>query len=181
MKVSIECICPGRKHDKGDTIVLRDRLDFRTAIALRNSVAVLYAEEPEADLADVMAVLTDGYLTRGIESWTLRDKDNKPLPPSRSNIREYLLSNIEIAQDVGEVADELYQAAVMLPLLRRASQSLPDTPTTDSTSPTTTSSTKRQTKSKPSSTTTSLTVVTEATSSSLDGGSNLSPSSESAA
>lgn len=180
MKVEIPCICAGRKHEK-DTVVLRDRLDFRTAIALRNEVAVLYAEEPDAGLADVMAVLTDGYLTRGIESWTVRDKDNKPLAPSRANIRDVLMANMEAAETVGDAADDLYQAAVMLPLLRKASQSSPATPTSDSTSPTTPSSTKPPKPSKRSSTSTSLTVVTEATSSSLDGGSSLSPSSESAA
>lgn len=181
MKVEIPCLCQGRKHEKGDTVVLRDRLDFRTAIAMRNTVAVLYAEEPDADIADVMAALTDAYLTRGIESWTLRDKDGKAIPPSRANIRSVLMANQEAAEVVGDVADDLYQAMVMLPLLRKASQSSPATPTTDSTSPPTGSSTTTPKKSKRSSTSTSLTVVTEATSSSLDGASSLSPSSESAA
>lgn len=181
MDVSIDCLCAGRKHEKGDTVSLTDRLDFRTAIAIRNTVAVLYAEEPDADIADVMAVLTDAYLTRGIRAWTIRDKDGKPLPPSRANIRSVLMANQEAAETVGDAADELYQAAVMLPLLRKASASSPPTPTSDSTSPTTTSSTTSPKRSKRSSTSTSLTVVTEATSSSLDGGSSLSPSSESAA
>lgn len=179
MKVAIPCLCLGRKHD-GDTVVLRDRLDFRTAIAMRNTVAVLYAEEPDADIADVMAVLTDSYLTRGIESWTLRDTDNKPLPASRANIRAVLMAHQEAAEMVGDAADELYQAAVMLPLLRKASGSSPATPTGASTSPPTGSSTTPPKRSKRSSTSTSLTVVTEATSPSLDGDSNLSPSSVSA-
>lgn len=181
MKVEIPCICEGRKHDKGDTVVLRDRLDFRTAIALRNTVAVLYAEEPDADIADVMAVLTDGYLTRGIESWTLRSKDGKPVPVSRATIRDVLMVHQEVAESVGDVADDLYSPVVMLPLLRKASESLPATPTDDSTSPPTGPSTTHQKPSKRSSTSTSLTVVTETTSASLDGGSSLSPSSESAA
>ena len=181
MKVEIPCLCQGRKHDKGDTVVLRDRLDFRTSIAIRNTVAVLYAEEPDADIADVMAVLTDSYLTRGIESWTIRDKDGKPIPVSRANIREVLMANQEVAEAVGDVADDLYGPVVMLPLLRKASGSSPATPTDDSTSPTTGSSTTPPKRSKRSSTSTSLTVVTEATSPSLGGDSSLSPSSESAA
>jgi len=184
MDVSIPCICPPKGDEprhEADRISLRDTLDFRTAISLRNSVAILYAEEPDADLGDVMAVLTDGYLTRGIESWTLVDEKGKPVPVSRAAIRDRLLSNLEVAETVGDVADELYSPVVMLPLLRRASKSLPATPTEGSTSPTTPSSTARPRRSKRSSTSTSLTVVTEATSSSLVGDSSLSPSSVSAA
>ena len=184
MQVTIPCICG---HHEQDTITLRDRLDFRRAVALRNALALMYQEEPDAGFDDVLATLTDKYLQAGIESWSLQTTDAKerlvPLPVSYANIRDVLMAHIDEAMTVGDAADDLYTEAVMLPLLLRGQRSSSSTPTKPSTSQTKPSSDPRTRRkpSSPSSITTIPTVSTETTSSSLDGGSSLSPSSESAA
>lgn len=152
MKVQIECLCPGRQRHTTDTITLRDVLGFRDAIAIRNEVGMLYVNEPGAGLPDVLAVLTEAYLLRGVESWTLRDAKQQPIPVTRETITKHLLSNYDAAEKAGDAADELYREAVMLPLLRKASASSQPTPTDESTSAPTPSSTVLPMPSKRSST-----------------------------
>lgn len=181
--MNIPCICPPKdgapRHPDGDEITLRPALAFRQALAVRNSVGLLYATEPDAEMADVLAVLTEGYLLNGIESWTL--DDGKPIPVNNRTIREHLLSHVDIAMTIGDAADELYSEAVMSPLLAKASTLSPPTPTDESTSRTTGSSTTPRKQSKRSSITTIPTADTEMTSQSLDGVSSSSLSSTSAA
>jgi hypothetical protein len=183
--MNVPCLCPPKgdavRHPDGDEITLRDKLDFHAAITIRNSIAVLSSEEGGASVAEVLAVLTENYLLFGIETWTLVDAKAKPVPVSKAAIRELLLSHPDVAMDVGDEADELYAESVMLPLLQRASRSMPPTPTDGSTSQTTGSSTTRPKRSKRSSISTIPTAATVVTSSSLDGDSNSSPSSTSAA
>lgn len=182
MDVTIPCVCG--LHET-DTIVLRERLDFRRAVALRNALALMYQEEPDAGFDEVLATLTDKYLYAGIESWTLEEENDKgkrlPMPPSYANIRDHLLTHFDEAMTVGDAADDLYTEAVMLPLLARGSRSSGSSPTNASTSATKPSSTKPPKPSKPSSITTLPTAATEVTSRSLAGGSSSSPTSESAA
>jgi hypothetical protein len=71
---------------------------------------------------------------------------------------------------VGSVADDLYYEAVLAPLVREASSSLPPTPTTASTSVTNGSRRPRQKRSKPSSITTIRTAGTERMTASGGGG-----------
>lgn len=175
MKVQIACICPARQKHQHDTVTLREALPFRSAVAIRNEIGLLYLEEPGAGLADIIGVLQEAYLRHGIEAWTVRGKDGA-LPPSRENIDRLLLTNLEQAQIVGDAADELYREAVMLPLLRQVLTSSPDGQTSDTTSapeesstptasPTAepTPSTSRQRPSRPSSIITIPTAGIEAT------------------
>jgi len=182
MDVSIPCVCG--LHET-DTITLRDRLDFRRAVSLRNALAILYNDEPDAGFDEVLATLTDKYLLAGIERWTLEEENDKgkrlAVPLSYANIRDRLMTHFTEAMTVGDAADSLYTEAVMAPLLQRGRRSSPATPTNGSTSPKKPSSTRRPRPSKPSSITTIPTVATETTSSSLDGVSSSSPSSVSAA
>lgn len=180
--MNIPCICPtdgASRHPDGDEITLRPALDFRQALAVRNSIGLLYATEPDTEMADVLAVLTEGYILNGVESWTC--EDGKPIPINNRTIRDHLLTHIDTAMLVGDAADALYSEAVMSPLLAKASTLSPPTPTDESTSPTTGSSTTPRKPSKRSSITTIPTAGIEMTSQSLDGVSSSSLSSTSAA
>jgi hypothetical protein len=172
--VTIECICPPKadgspRHPAGDTVTLRERLDFRAALTARNTMVLVKTEDPDAGAAEILAALTETYLLVGVESWSLVDAKGKPVSVSRAAIREWLLSHPDIAMTVGNVADELYSAAVLLPLVALASTSSPPTPTNGSTSPPKQSSEKRPKPSKPSSITPFPTDATVTTSSSPDG------------
>lgn len=173
MDVRIECICPpsGGRHGH-DTVTLSDHLDFTSAVKVRNAISATYHDDPDAAYTDVLAVLTEVYLLCGIESWSLIGEDGKPLEAHRPNIRRYLLSNLLVAMEVGNAADDLYAEAVVLPLVRKALTSSPDTQTDESTSPPTGSTEQPPRRSSPSSTSTTPTVVTEETSSPLAGDSS---------
>jgi hypothetical protein len=184
MKVEIDCICPpradGEPRHAQDTVTLRETLDFRSVTAIRHGISLIERDE-ETYVSEVLAVLTEGYVLHGIESWSLVDAKGKPLPLSRQAIRETILSRVDVASVVGDAADEMYGPTVLLPLLQRASRSSSGMPMEPSTSHPTGSSKRRRTRSKPSSTTSSPTDATVTTSPSLAGVSNSSQTSESAA
>ena len=171
MDVPIPCLCPGTPHE-GDTVTLRDTLDFHAVTAIRHAVSFLEAEDTTAYTAEVLATLTEGYVFHGIASWTLVGDDGKPLPASRANIRERLLPDVLAASAVGDAADELYGEKVLLPLLVRASTSSATTPTETSTSPRTDSPKRPRTPSSPSSTTSTRTAATATTGTSPVGASS---------
>lgn len=162
MDVQVACLCPGTPHAQ-DTITLRDVLDFRTGKAIRYSVQLLDADE-RRDTALVLAILTEGYLLRGVESWTLVDELGKPVPVNQATITERLLSQPTEAEKVSDAADELYSGAVMVPLLAMGSPSSPTGPTEPSTSQTNGSAPKPPKRSKQSSTSTTRTGGTALTS-----------------
>jgi hypothetical protein len=183
MDVHIDCICPGTevRHPDGDTIVLKDKLDFVTATSIRKSLSFLESDDESARAAEVLATLVESYVLFGIATWTLIDEKGRAIPVKHSAIREHVLSKIEAASVIGDVADDLYKATVLLPLVLKASRSSPPSQINGSTSPPTALRTKRPKPSKPSSTSTSPTDATEMTSSSLDGVSSTSQKSVSAA
>ena len=186
--ITIACRCVGAPHEQ-DTITLRETLSPRDASAISKDIGVVRLEDPDATVGDILATLTEGYILRGIESWSLVDEDGKPLPVTKANIRDRILSDLEATMNVGDVADELYAEAVMLPLLRQASSSSrptqtensADTPEADSTSAPTDSGTTLPTPSTPSSTFTTPTADTGMTYGSPAGDSSFSPTSASAA
>ena len=180
--VAVTCLCPPKatgeaRHPAGDEITLRERLDFRAALTARNTMVLLKEEDPDVSSAEILAALTETYLVLGIESWSLVDAKGKPLPVSKAAIREVLLTKPDIAMEVGDAADALYSAAVILPLLARAQKSLPPTPINGSTSAKTPSLPKRPKPSKRSSITTIPTAATVTTSPSPAGDSSSSLSS----
>lgn len=182
MDTTIPCVCPPRadgavRHPDGDTVTLRERLDFRAALTARNTMVLLKTEDPDASAAEVLAVLTETYLLLGITGWSLVDAKNKPVEVSRAAIRDLLAEHPDEAMTLGDAADGLYSEAVILPLLARAQTSSPPTPISASTSAQTESSPKRPKPSKPSSTTTTPTAVTATTSPLRAGVSSSSPSS----
>ena len=184
--MEIRCVCPPKadgspRHDH-DEITLKEKLDFRSSIALRNALALASNEnDGELDFADILAILTERFIRYGIESWTVVDAKNQPMPVSQKAITDLILTDIDLATLIGDEADERYRAAALLPLIERGQTSSRSTQTTASTSPTTPSSTKPRTRSSRSSITSIPTAATETTSSSLDGDSSLSPKSVSAA
>lgn len=177
--MNVPCICPpdGTRHPDGDTITLRERLDFRSASTMRKVISLVYAEDPDASVADILAALTENYLLLGVQAWSLVDATGKPIEVSKPAIREHLLSHQEIAMEVGDAADELYSESVINPLVAKGSKSSPDMPMDASTSATTGTPVTAPTDSRPSSITTSPTDGTEMTSLSLVGASSSSPNS----
>lgn len=159
-EVAVSCLCPPKagevRHETGDTIRLRDRLDFFGASSVRNAAVVLKATDPGSQTAEVMAALTEAYILAGVESWTVQDDKGKPVECNRQTVREILLASVEDAMIVGEEADELY-GAVMRPLILRAFRPSRSSQTDESMSPTNGSQPKRPKRSPQSSTTTTRT------------------------
>ena len=184
MDVPIRCVCPptadGSPRHEGDTVTLRDTLGFREVTTIRNLAGTLDQEDP-LFVAEVLAALSEGYIVFGVASWTLVDDKGKPLPVNRAAIREHLLSDVEVAADVADAADELYGERVVLPLLTRASRSSRPTPTASSTARTRRSSEQRPTPLKRSSIGSSPTDATGTITTSPDGDSSSSRSSASVA
>jgi hypothetical protein len=179
MDVQIRCVCPGSPH-KEDRVTLRDTLDFHTATTIRKATAMVDNDDPRSRTAEVLAVLSEFYVLMGVRSWTLVDDKGRPLEVNQSAIRAHLLESPDVDRII-EAADDLYNEAILLPLLVRAGMYSPPTSTDGSTSAPTDSPPKPPKPSKRSSTSTTRTVGTDATSLSLVGVSNTSQSSKSAA
>jgi hypothetical protein len=169
VNIEIPCVCG--KHER-DEVTLRETLDFRAAVTLRNSAIVAKSENPDLTTAEVLALLSEQYLLVGIESWSLMAEDGKPLPVTRAAITERILSNPEVAIIIADVADDLFGAKVVLPLLVRASNSSPPGPTGASTSARTTGTSRRPKPSSRSSITSIPTGVTARISASPGGASS---------
>lgn len=179
--VPCRCLPDGTRHPEGDVVTLRDTLPFVQAQTARNAVLLLRNDDPDASVAEILAVLTEQYVLLGLDGWTLCGADGKPLDLTRAAVRDRILGDDVAASIVANAADDLYASKVMLPLLRGASTSSPHSPTTESTSPATGSEPMSPTPSSPSSTSTTPTAVTATTSKPRAGGSRSLPSSASAA
>lgn len=168
MTVEITCVCPptqeGKPRHLADRVELREKLDFRSALTARNAIALAKEEDDDISSAEILAVLTEHYLVLGISSWSLVDAKGKKVEPSRAAIRQFIAEHPDEAMEIGDAADALYSAAVILPLVARAQRSSQPTPTTGSTSATTDSSPRPRKPSKPSSTTTTRMDATGTTS-----------------
>ena len=178
---TVECLCPPKptgevRHPDGDTVTLRERLDFRGVLAARNAIALLKGEDPDVSSAEILATLTETYLLLGVRSWTVVDAKSKPVEVSNVTIREYLFANDEAAIAVADEADALYRDRIIAPLVRAAQPSSPPTPIRGSMSRTTGHSSTNPKPSKRSSTSTTPTDAIEMTASSRAGGSSSSQS-----
>jgi hypothetical protein len=172
----IACVCPPKgddvRHPDGDTVNLREKLGFRSALTARNEIVAAKEDDDDVSTAAITAVLTETFLLLGIESWTLVDAKGKPIEPSKQTIRDFMEGHPDEAMEVGDDAFERYQEAVVAPLVARASNSSTISPPDASTSPTTGSGRKPRKQSKPFLTTTSRTDAIETTSLSPVGVSN---------
>lgn len=170
MDVQIQCICPetgGKKPHETDTVTLPDVLDFRRMLTVRQAIRFTVDAAREAgdplSVPELVAVMAESYLLTCIDRWTCVDADGKPIPVTKATVKALLLEgDYEAAEIVGNVADDLYSDKAVLPLMERASGSLPPTPTPGPTSAPTNGSkpAARRKGSKRSSTTTSRTVGT---------------------
>lgn len=172
--VTIPCPCPPTadgepRHADGDTVELRERLDFAAGRTARNIIAIGKAEG--TGTAQIMTELTGWYIVSGIASWTVVDAKGKPVEPDAETIHRLILDNPDTsaAEAIGDACDDLYSERVISPLLVRGSTSSPDMPTNGSTSLTTGSTSKPRKPSKPSSTTTTPTADIVTISPSRDG------------
>lgn len=164
--VPIPCPCPGSPHDH-DTVSLREKLGLAAGIAIQRMV--IDANQSSPDRAELTGKLAEGYLLHGVESWTLVSEDGNVLPVNETTIRHRLLDDFAIAAPIADAADDLYMATVILPLVNRAQNSLPSTPTNGSTSRPRPGTSKRPKQSPRSSTTTSPMADTVKTSRPLAG------------
>jgi hypothetical protein len=166
--VPIPCPCPGTPHEV-DHVYLREKLGLAAGIAIQRMV--IDANQNRPDTAELTGLLAEGYLLHGVESWTL-ESDGHPVPVSAASIRAWLLEDFVLAAPIADAADTLYMAAVILPLVTRASISSPSTPTNGSTSRPRPGTSKRPKPSKRSSTITTPTGSTVKTSTALAGASS---------
>lgn len=181
MDVKIPCPCPGERHPEGDTVTLFDELDTHRSLIVSKGVKLIDNEDTETRGAEVLAVLSEGYVFQGIKSWTLVDERNKALEVNAPNIRERIWSNWSVASEIVEAADDLYSKAILLPLLRKASSSSQPSPTPEPTSVKRSGQERRPRQLRPSSTSSTQTDDTETTTSSLVGDFKPSLSSDTAA
>lgn len=163
MNVPIRCTCPPKadgapRHD-ADNVTLRDKLDFRTRLALRQTIKWANTKGGVTE-GEVFAILTEAYLLHCIDAWSLVDEKGKPVPPSRENIATFLDDHVDEGMAVADAADGLYTETVLLPLLLGVSSSSPSTSTKPPTSQTTTGQTPHPKRSKRSSTSTTPMAVT---------------------
>lgn len=193
--VDVACLCPlradGTKPHQLDTIQLREKLDWPTAVLLQKSIQAKITRElfdareagkERARLSepDILALTSQFFVRNCIESWSLVDAKGKALDVTVDNIETYLETDLDAAFAVAEAAEDAY-ASVTLPLVLKVVRSFSGTPTAAPTSAETNGSPKRRKPSKPSSISTIPTVVTGPTSRSPDGVSFSSPSSTTAA
>jgi hypothetical protein len=134
---TIGCVCPalpdGKRRHITDTVELRPVLGFLDVDAIKMALGVMYVQDPDAGLEDILSVVRQRYVLSGVESWSLADDDG-PIPATRPNIRTYLLADFKASSVVADEADDLYRDAVTAPLLNPALTSSQDGPTVPSTS-----------------------------------------------
>jgi hypothetical protein len=171
---TIGCVCPpkadGTPRHVTDEVTFREKMPFVGGQAARFEMSVLLNDDADASPAERMAVMGPIFLFYGIESWTLRDKQNHEVPVSRQAIRALMEEHDVEASDLVQEATQLYMEAVINPLRDRESSSSPPTSTNGSTSATTGSSPTPPKRPKPSSISTIPTAGTEKMSASPGGG-----------
>ena len=180
MDVKVPCHCPGEPHADGDTITFRERLGFTHATAIVNAAQLIPEKDMDIRTGLILAVMSKFCILYGVESWTLTGDGGRPVPVDTESITARVLEDAEIAAYVTDPVIDLYQKQVVDPLAVRVATSSQRSQMIGSTSRTPRGSRPRK-QSKRSSITTIPTDATEMTSSSLDGDSTLSRSSESAA
>jgi hypothetical protein len=171
VEVRVGCPCPGHPHPDGDTVRLRPRLSLRAGTTIQRLI-IDANQRKGIDQAELVGVLAEAYLLHGVESWTFVDDRDSPVVVTPEAIRAILLSDFALSAELADTADDLYNAAVILPLVNRASRSSPTSQTGGSTSRPSAGTPRSRKRPKRSSTSTTPTGDIETTSSSPAGGSN---------
>jgi hypothetical protein len=153
--------------EEGLHVYLLPHLKWRHVSAIKWDI-LIEKEKAGIDLqaGEIIGLLQEGYLTYGIARWDL------PVPLTREAVQSEILGRTDRASIVAEKADELYSEQVLLPLVRMAGKSSPDTSINGSTLAMTGSSAEPRKRSRRSSTSITPTAAIEKISESPDGGSN---------
>lgn len=120
------CRCPGVPHPDGDTVSLFPRVPLTMGVAFMAMVG----DGGSKDI--IMGKMANILLPFGIEGWSFIDEQGKPVPaeaPIPTAVLERWLPFAEGGWEVAERAMELYQEALMRPLLRLQSKSSQRGPT----------------------------------------------------
>lgn len=152
--------CPTGEHPDGDSVSLRPKLGLAAGIEAQQTIQKIAQDTPSEE---VTGLLLELYLRKGVVEWTLHDESG-PIELTPESLRSELLDDFARAEPIADVADSLYYAAVVAPLVAAASKSSQATPPAPTTSASTDSPASRRKRSKPSSTSATPTAATEPTS-----------------
>lgn len=144
----LPCPCPNTPHPDGDTVELRDKLGLAAGIEIQSAIRAAIGKPDGV----IVGLLVEGYVRHGVAAWTFVDKGGAPVDVTPENVQTWVLDDFTLASPVAEKADELYEDAVLGPLVRAAANSSPITPTESSTSATDSGSDENPKPSSPSST-----------------------------
>lgn len=129
-QIEIPCVCPVAGTHTTDTVTLPPTLGFTQLSEAVMAVRWYIAQHRNAGDAAILAYLQEVYLLHTLGDWTCVAADGSPLPLTEENIRQYLIAgNPSAAFDVADLADDLYGAAVIHPLVERAQRSSQRSPT----------------------------------------------------
>ena len=156
--VPVRVPCPSGQHPDGDSVSLKPKLGLAAGIEAQQTIHGIGKGDSHAKVSGILLEL---YLRHGVAEWTLHDDDGKNIEFTPESLQAELLDDFARAEPIADVADSLYYAAVIAPLVAAASKSSQATPPEPSTSQETGSPASRPKPSKPSSTTTSQTGGTE--------------------
>lgn len=159
--VPVRVPCLSGEHPDGDSVSLKPKLGLAAGIAAQQTIQGI---GKGASSAEVTGTLLELYLRHGVAEWTLHNGSG-PLELTPDNLQSYLLDDFAMAEPIADVADSLYYAAVVAPLVAAASKSSQATPLAPSTSASTASPAPRRKRSKRSSTSPTPTGDTAPTSS----------------
>lgn len=139
-EIRIRCICPDpATHPDGDVITFPERLDFPRMAVLNRTIRYEKSMRPKMTVPESLALLAELYLRHTLEAWTVVGPDAKgkirPIPIDQEAIETYLLSQPDVALDVAERANDLFDKVVLGPLVQRAKPSSETTSTGNGTSP----------------------------------------------
>jgi hypothetical protein len=158
LEVRSRCLCPGGDvHDgESEIFTLKARLGFAELAVVNKASRWLKTERPNAKPYEVLATLSEAYVRHCIAAWTLtgpRSKEypkGEPIAVTPENVDRFLMGpdSADIAQEIADLADDLYSGAVLGPLVRRASELREAGRTAGSTSPSRTNGTSRKQSSR---------------------------------
>ena len=110
------CPCEGEPHEDGDIVYLRPELS--AAAGIRAQSHIIAAASGQLAQAEAEAIISALWLEVGVVEWTFLFDDGSPIPVTPENVVRALPYEKGGAQ-VADVADDLYAASVMTPLLAK--------------------------------------------------------------
>lgn len=158
--VPVRVPCPDGQHPDGDSVSLKPKLGLAAGIEAQQTIQGIGKGDSHAKVSGQLLEL---YLRNGVAEWTLHNGSG-PIELNPETLQSELLDDFARAEPIADVADSLYYAAVVAPLVAAASKSSQATRPAPSTSAGTGSPPSRRKRSGRSSTSTTRTDSTEPTS-----------------